>query len=96
MQTYKNNKLESFKRLGAVRFVLVYGLLIFGIGASILLFILDRVWDYGLDFSMYFESGWGRDLFGFFVQGMLTGLIWAILMWFLFVKREAKSKKRDS
>ena len=81
------HKWNKIKRLGMLRFVVIYGFIAFGILATVLFFFIDRVWDYGLDTSKYFNEGWGRELFESLIQWTLTGIIWGILMWVFWVRR---------
>lgn len=86
-----SRKREMARQRGMLRFVVVYGCLLFGLAAAVLLFLIDRIGAYGLAFAQYFGSGWGRVFFECLVQGMLTGAILGVLFWFLFAKRQAKS-----
>jgi hypothetical protein len=83
-------KWEKLRKLGMPRFVFLYGMIRFGLLATVLYFIADRVLTYGMDVSQYFAAGWGRVLFECLVQWTLTGAIVGILMWFLFVRRANK------
>jgi hypothetical protein len=83
-------KWEKLRKLGMLRFVLFYGMIRFGLLATVLSFIMDRVLTHGMDVSKYFAAGWGRALFECLVQWTLTGAIVGILMWFLFVRRASK------
>lgn len=81
---------KKIKKLGMVRFVILYGLLGFGLILTVLSFFIERIWMYGLNVSAYFDNGWLRALFEELIQWMLTGIIWGILMWFLFIQRLSK------
>lgn len=92
MNNQKNDhpKWSKIKQRGMLRFVFLYGFLGFGLTATLLYHFGGLIWKHGLDVSMYFGSGWERELIDSLVQWSLTGVIWGILMWFFFVKRVNK------
>ncbi|MEK4251755.1 hypothetical protein [Paenibacillus sp. FSL W7-1287] len=81
---------KKIKKQGLFRFIVVYGILLFGIVATIIAFFVDRVWIYGLDYSNYFTDGWGRTVFETYIKWSIIGIIWSLWMWFLYVKRLGK------
>jgi len=94
-RNFKAVEWENVVRAGMWRFVLKRGILGFGLWATFLAFVWDRISRHGLDVSKYFDGGWQRVLVECLAQWMPTGAVWSILMWIFVVKRKGKPDPKD-
>jgi hypothetical protein len=89
----KKKTWEEIRSKGQLNFILTQGIIGWGVPVAILVFFITRLLEFGINFTMYFNEGWGADLFTNILAYSLVGGV--ILGWWLWKIGESKYQETE-
>ncbi|RXJ02531.1 hypothetical protein DS745_06045 [Anaerobacillus alkaliphilus] len=77
----KKKTWEEIRSKGQLHFIIKQGIFGWGLPVAILVFFLTKLFEYGLEFTMYFNGEWIKDLLTNILFFQVGGIFFGWWMW---------------